>query len=137
MKIPLKLKKIAWYLRRGMILIKDNLIKRNWHGSPQCVFCHHDETLKHLFFQSKFARSTWSVIQVPSGMYPPCSISNIFGNWLHGIRHRLQTILRVEALAVIWSLWLSRNDKIVNAKSTSFLQVIYQCTGILRLWSCL
>uniref|UniRef100_A0A453CQN9 Reverse transcriptase zinc-binding domain-containing protein n=1 Tax=Aegilops tauschii subsp. strangulata TaxID=200361 RepID=A0A453CQN9_AEGTS len=45
MKIPLKNKIFAWYLRRGVILTKDNLIKRNWHGSPRCVFCHHDETI--------------------------------------------------------------------------------------------
>ena len=29
MKIPLKNKIFAWYLRRGVILTKDNLIKRN------------------------------------------------------------------------------------------------------------
>jgi hypothetical protein len=33
MKIPLKTKTFGWYLRRGVILTKDNLIKRNWHGS--------------------------------------------------------------------------------------------------------
>jgi hypothetical protein len=95
MKIPLKNKIFAWYLRRGVILTKDNLIKRNWHGSPQCVFCHHDETIKHLFFQCKLARSIWSIIQIGSGLYPPCSVANIFGNWLHGIDHRFRTLLRV------------------------------------------
>ena len=29
MKIPLKNKVFAWYLRRGVILTKDNLAKRN------------------------------------------------------------------------------------------------------------
>jgi hypothetical protein len=33
MKIPLKTKIFGWYLRRGVILTKDNLVKRNWHGS--------------------------------------------------------------------------------------------------------
>ena len=33
MKIPLKTKVFAWYLRRGVILTKDNLAKRKWHGS--------------------------------------------------------------------------------------------------------
>jgi hypothetical protein len=37
MKIPLKTKKFAWYLRRGVILTKDNLARRNWHGSKMCV----------------------------------------------------------------------------------------------------
>jgi hypothetical protein len=40
MKIPLKIKKIGWYLRRGVILTKNNLVKRNWHGRSQC-----DQTL--------------------------------------------------------------------------------------------
>jgi hypothetical protein len=57
MKIPLKTKVFAWYLRRGVILTKDNLAKRNWHGCTKCVFCHEEETIKHLFFQCQFARS--------------------------------------------------------------------------------
>ena len=78
MKIPLKNKVFAWYLRRGVILTKDNLAKRNWHGSKQCVFCHKDETIKHLFFDCKFASSIWSIIQIGSTIYPPKSIANIF-----------------------------------------------------------
>ena len=50
MKIPLKLNFFAWYLRKGVILIKDNLLKHNWHESTKCVFCPQDETIKHLFF---------------------------------------------------------------------------------------
>jgi hypothetical protein len=38
MKIPLKTKVFAWYLRRGVILTKDNLAKRNWHGSKKVCF---------------------------------------------------------------------------------------------------
>ena len=53
MKIPLKLKIFAWYLRKGVILTKDNLVKRNGNGSTKCVFCTHDESIKHLFFQCK------------------------------------------------------------------------------------
>jgi hypothetical protein len=80
MKIPLKNKVFCFYLRWGVILTKDNLIKRNWHGSKTCVFCTHDETIKHLFFQCNFARVIWSVIQAASGLYPPTSIANVFGN---------------------------------------------------------
>jgi hypothetical protein len=81
MKIPLKPKIFGWYLRRGVILTKDNLVKQNWHGSTQCV-CSviKDETIKHLFFHFRFARSIWSLIQVASDLYPPTSVANIFGN---------------------------------------------------------
>jgi hypothetical protein len=135
MKIPLKTKIFGWYLRRAVILTKDNFVKHNWHGSTHCVFYHHNEMINHLFFQCRFARSIWSLIQVASSMYPPTSVANIFGNWLHGIDQRFRTLLRVGALAVVWSLWLCRNDKVFNDKNCSLLQVIYRCTGILRLWS--
>lgn len=135
MKIPLKTKIFAWYLRRGVILTKDNLVKRNWHGCTKCVFCHHDETIKHLFFQCSFARTIWSLIQMASGIYPPTSVANIFGNWLFGIDVKYRILIRVGALAVIWSLWLCRNDKVFNNKASSFLQVIYRSTALLRLWT--
>jgi hypothetical protein len=104
MKIPLKTKVFGCYLRRGVVLTKDNLAKQNWHENKSCVFCHHDGTIKHLFFQCRFARSIWSIIQVASDLYPPCSVANIFGNWMHGIDNRFRTLIRVGALAVIWSL---------------------------------
>jgi hypothetical protein len=46
-------------------------------------------------------------------------------------------LIRVGSLAVIWSLWLCRNDEVFNDKISSPLQVIYRCTGILHLWSSL
>jgi hypothetical protein len=125
MKIPLKTKIFGWYLRRGVILTKDNLVKRNWHGSTQCVFCHHNETINHLFFQYRFARSIWSLIQVASSMYPSTSVANIFGNWLHGIDLRFRTLLRVGALGVVWSLWLCRNNKVFNDKNYSLQMYRY------------
>ena len=119
----------------GVILTKVNLARWNWHGNMKCVFCHHNETIKHLFFQCNFARSIWSVIQVASNLYPPSSVANIFGNWLHGIDHKYKILLRVGAIAIIWSLWLCRNDFVFNNKNFSLMQVIYRGTNTLRSWS--
>jgi hypothetical protein len=81
--------------------------------------------------------SIWACIQVAFDMYPPTRVANIFGNWLHGIDHRFITLIRVRAIAIIWSLWLCRNDKGFNDKNCSLLQVIYRCTATLRSWSAL
>ena len=105
--------------------------------SKKWVSCAHDETIKHLFFTCKVALSIWSAIQMASNLYQPTSIANIFGNWVNGIDNKLKTILRVGALAVIWLLWLCRNDKIFSDKNFTCLQVLYRCTGILRSWSIL
>ena len=137
MKIPLKIKVFTWYLCRGVILTKDNLVKQNWHESTKCMFCPQQETIKHLFFECSFARSIWSSIQIASNLYQPKSVANKFDNWLHGIDKKYKTVIRVGAIAVIWSLWLSRNDKVFNDKDVSRLQVLYRCTSIPPSWSTL
>jgi hypothetical protein len=81
-KAPLKIKIFLWYLRRGVVLTKDNLAKRNWHGSKMCCFCHKDETIKHLFFECHFVCSIWSIIQVATGLTKSYSVSHLFGGWL-------------------------------------------------------
>jgi hypothetical protein len=43
--------------------------------------------------------------------------------------------MRVGALALIWSFWLYRNDKVFDDKNCSLLQVIYKYTSMLRSWS--
>lgn len=103
-------------LRKGVVLTKNNLTRRNCPGSKKCCFCTHDETIKHLFFQCKFARSTWSIIQIASNLYPPTSVANIFGHWLDGIPNMFKALIRVGAYALIWSLWLCRNDLVFNGK---------------------
>jgi hypothetical protein len=41
----------------------------------------------------------------------------------------------VGAIAIIWSLWLYRNDKVFNDKNSSILQAIYKGINTIRLWS--
>jgi hypothetical protein len=91
LKAPLKFKIFLWYLRRGVVLTKGNLAKRNWHGSKTCCFCHKDETIRHLFFECHFACST--------------SVSHLFGGWLEGFSKELKPLL-FRAATTCWSLWL-------------------------------
>ena len=119
MKIPLKLKVFTWYLRKGIILTKVNLVKQNWHESTECVFCPQQEKIKHLFFECRFAHFIWSVIQMASKLYPPMYVANVFGNWLNWIDNKFRTVIRVGGIVVILTLWLCRNDKIFNDKNSS------------------
>jgi hypothetical protein len=49
-KVPLRIKIFLWYLKRGVVLTKDNLSRRNWDGNKLCVFCSSFESIQHLFF---------------------------------------------------------------------------------------
>jgi hypothetical protein len=58
-KIPLKIKIFLWYLRTGVVLTKDNLVKRHWKGCTKCCFCAEQETIQHLFFDCPTAQLVW------------------------------------------------------------------------------
>jgi len=81
MKAPFEGQDFLWYLRRVM-LTEVNLAKCNRQGSKTCCFCHKEETIGHLFLDCRFARAVWSIIQVASCLAKPCSVSNMFGNWI-------------------------------------------------------
>jgi hypothetical protein len=121
----------------GLSLLRINLQNPIRREVKKCVSCHYGEIIKHLFFQCHFARSIWSIIQIGFTLYTSQSVANIFCTWLKGVDHTFKTLIRVEALVVIWSSWLCRNDKMFNDKHFSLMQVIYHCTTLLRSWSSL
>jgi hypothetical protein len=98
------------------------------------VLRHHDENIKHLCFPLPICEIY--MVNHPSSFLSVSSMlcCQYFGNQLHGIDHWLRMLIKVGVLAVIWSLWLCRNDKVFSNKNCSLLQVIYGCTGTLRLW---
>jgi cytochrome c len=52
----LKIKIFLWYLRRGVVLTKNNLAKHNSNNEISCCSCHKNETTNHLFFSvARFA----------------------------------------------------------------------------------
>jgi hypothetical protein len=67
LKIPLKIKVFLWLLYKKVILTKDNLVKRNWHGNEKCCFCNYFETVQHLFVECVLAKFIWRVIHIAFG----------------------------------------------------------------------
>ena len=84
MKIPLKNKIFMWFLKKRVILTKDNLARRSWNGSKVCCFCNNLETTQHLFFDRHYACFLWCAVYWVFGITPPTSVSQLFGdgqNW--------------------------------------------------------
>jgi hypothetical protein len=80
LKVPLKIRIFMWFLQQKVILTKDNLSKRNWHGCKKCAFCDHEESINHLFFDCPFARLVWGVVLCTFNISPPTNCTNMFGN---------------------------------------------------------
>ena len=135
-KVPLKIKFFLWYLKKGVILTKDNLAKRNWKGDKKCCFCNNDESIQHLFFECQVAKFVWNVVFVTFGIVPPSSITNMLGTWLRGFNLRSRKLLLIGATAMGWAIWLSRNEVVFKQnKPNSYLQVLFRVTYWARFWS--
>jgi hypothetical protein len=91
-------------------LTKDNPAKRNWQGSKTYCFCHKEETIKHLFFDCRFACSIWSFIHVATGLLKPHDIGHMFNGWLRRVNKDVNLLLLLGGATTCWSIWLSRND---------------------------
>jgi hypothetical protein len=127
-----------WYLKRGVILTKDNLAKRNWKGSLKCCFCHKNETIRHLLFYCHFARRVWDFIFLAFGISRLSNIHNMFGNWIGGFGNDHKGLALLGAATVCWSIWLGRNELIFENKiSLCPLQVIFTLAQRLRTWDVL
>lgn len=137
-KIPLKVKIFLWYLKRKVVLTKDNLFKRNWRGCKRCCFCIKEETIQHLFIDCPFARLAWWTVNCAFNLPPLVNIANMFENWLAGIPKQLKSQLLVGASALCWSIWLCRNDMVFSKKIiTNPLQVIFLSGYWLNAWAIL
>jgi hypothetical protein len=90
LKVPLKIKIFLWYLLKGVRLTKDNIAKRNWHGSIKCWYCSSIETIQHIFCDCHFSKFIWTTVHITFGIQPPFSIKNMFGTWLLVIQPKLK-----------------------------------------------
>src|SRR4051812_30560810 len=137
-KVPLKIKVFMWFVHKGVILAKDNLAKRRWAGSKRCCFCDQEETIQHLFINCQLARLLWRSLHVTFNVSPPHNVDNLFGDWLSGVESNIAAHIRVGVCALIWALWLCRNDVIFNRLNIkNFLQVIFRASRLIRMWSLL
>ena len=85
LKFPLKIKIFLWFWNRKELLTKANLAKRHWTRCKKCVFCNADESVQPLFISCTFASNIWRLVHFTFNVYPPTSVSNMFGSWLNGI----------------------------------------------------
>ncbi|WVZ77334.1 hypothetical protein U9M48_025213 [Paspalum notatum var. saurae] len=78
LKVLLKIKIFLWFLKRGVVLTKNNLAKRQWKGNLKCSFCNANKTILHLFFDCHVARFVWNSIFISFGIQPPRNLSFAF-----------------------------------------------------------
>jgi hypothetical protein len=106
LKLPLKIKIFLWPLERGVILTKDNLIRRNWvgGGGQQCIFCSQPESIQHLFFDCHFAKFIWTTVQISFNIQKSLSVLHLFNDWASSMGHNMRKLLLIGTAALIWAI---------------------------------
>jgi hypothetical protein len=91
----------------------------------KCCFCDKKETIHHLFIDCPLAQLVLHIVHIA----PPTSKTNLFGDWLHGVRKKDKVQIRVEAYALLWAIWKKMNDlNFYKSSASSYLQVIPMAT---------
>jgi hypothetical protein len=135
-KVPMKIKSFLWYLKKGVILTKDNLARRNWNDDRKCCFCHCPETIQHLFLDCLYAKFLWRAVYLLFGISPPQSIDELFNRLSKLASKKYNALLLTAASALCWAVWITRNEVIFDkCRPKSFLQVLFKGTHWLRQWT--
>ena len=135
-KIPTKIRIFLWYLKKGVILTKDNLYRRNWKGGKKCAFCHLPETIQHLFFDCTYAKFLWRSVHILFGIAPPIDMADLFDSWSKMGTSKHNTLLLSAAAALCWAIWITRNEVVFDkCRPKTFLQVLFRGAYWLRQWA--
>ncbi|GKV00581.1 hypothetical protein SLEP1_g13249 [Rubroshorea leprosula] len=122
-RVPLKVAAFAWKVMQNRIPTKDNLQKRGVLGSEEdqsCVLCGKEaESVNHLLFSCPIAWKVWSSCYQWWGI----NVVAQEKGWNHLIQHAglfnnkfAKEAWKVIWFAVVWNMWLWRNQKIFKAK---------------------
>ena len=134
-KIPTRIKIFLWYLKRGVVLTKDNLARRNWNGDTRCSFCH-SRIYSSPFFECFYAKFLWHAVHLVFGISPPISIDDLFINWSKVVGTIHNSFLLTAASALCWTIWIIRNKVVLDKfRPKFFVQVLFRGTHWLRQWA--
>jgi hypothetical protein len=118
-----------WLLYREEILIKDILVKRNWHGNVLYCFCNNYEMIQHLLFDCYLAKFICSVIQLTFRLGTPSNIKHVYNAWVQYMSSSNRLLHFVGVGTMFWEIWSSRNDVIFNkTQISSYMLVIFRGT---------
>ncbi len=135
-KAPLKVKIFVWTALKGRILTKDKLAVRGWTGDATCVLCGlATETVNHLLAECHTTTTLLGAqLLFLRHLCPGSTATMLWENCSSpggSLGHRERTIL----LASWWTLWLERNRRIFDNRSTSAKQLLGGARSLRLLWT--
>ncbi|XVF82519.1 hypothetical protein PTKIN_Ptkin16aG0055800 [Pterospermum kingtungense] len=139
--VPPKVEALVWQILLGKLAVKVELRKRGLlqDHNDFCVICNKEsESVQHLFFQYHFSWRIWSRWLSLWGVAwcAPLGPIPFFQAWMEtlptGVCDRLW---KMSFFAIVWSIWLSRNDVIFNRGAVIFDDLIQIMLLRVAMWT--
>jgi hypothetical protein len=125
-----------WLLSNDAILTKDNMIKRNWVGDPDCYFCDCTESTEHLFFKCSVTKVVWACVARCIGAFDIPGNLNQCWEWLDKWLPRGKKFHVCGIAAICWAIWKARNNACFNNKIIkSPLEIICHAGALMKFWA--
>ncbi|CAN0856966.1 Putative ribonuclease H protein At1g65750 [Linum grandiflorum] len=128
--VPTKVCCFSWMACMNSIATIDNLKRRGFIVPNRCTLCYHaEESASHLLVHCAFADAVWvRFSQTVGGFGPrPRDIMPVFQEWNEGQGFSIfDNFRRVLHHAIIWFLWMERNNRIFRDESSSTTQLVWK-----------
>lgn len=119
---PCKVLSFSWLLLWDRLPTRQNLRKRNVIADPQgslCVCCSlEEESSNHLFFNCSLSSRLWYSL-------PQDAVSHFKAHRGLVRKKKARKVWQVFCYAVVWSIWLMRNNFIFNNVSPDCLEILH------------
>jgi len=126
LKIPLKIKVFIGFLLKGVILTKDNLLRRRWKGDDRCCFCDNKENIQHILFLLSCCEICLESLYYDIWFASSYRFEDLSGVCFQQTGQHMRSLICVGTSAILWSIWICRNDVTFDKKKLySYLQVIF------------
>lgn len=137
-----KTKFFLWKVMKEALPLGVNLKRRNinlaeYQFGAVCPFCGEEENALHLFFKCNYAQTIWDL--APLKISINCEQFPSFRTGLEA--SKLLTCLPPSGISegpllpwIVWTIWLSRNQKIFNDRTSSPMETLSHALSLAREW---
>jgi hypothetical protein len=132
---PLKVRVFFWILRLQKTRTRSLLHLLGCVPSPDCPFCPgHTEDVSHLFVCCPRLRPLWSIISPSGSLHAGADLSSLLDGLSEDLPQMHVKARNTAILALLWSVWTSRNRMVFDADLVSTTQVVAMVVTHLRMW---
>lgn len=128
----------CWLAEADKILTLSNLFIRGCNiqnATDTCVLCHRDFETVDIYSSTAFTRKEFGLSSPKLlNLTLPNSLSKIWTAWLPSLHSQIRTLWDLIAKAIMWCIWLERNNRIFQSLASPSYSLMVKITNILLSW---